>query len=48
MERTDYLAGLMVQMKVAGNISVETNMSDKPLRAGFSVRTWQFPVLAEL
>ncbi len=56
VERMRYLAGLMAQMNVVGNFSLEADAIFKPLRAGsptpnvqtpFSVLTWQFPVLAK-
>jgi len=52
VERTRYLAGLTAQMMVIRHLAVEVNAIYKPLRArraggGFSVLTWQFPVLAK-
>jgi len=56
VERMRYLAGLTMEMRLTGRISVESDAIYKPLRAGsdtpnvqtpFSVLTWQFPVLAK-
>ncbi|MEP6535761.1 MAG: hypothetical protein ABJF23_10620, partial [Bryobacteraceae bacterium] len=55
-ERAGYLAGLMAETNVAGNVSVEVNALYRPIRASgsnpdrktvFEVLTWQFPVLAK-
>jgi hypothetical protein len=47
-ERASYLAGVTAQMNVVRGLAVEADGIYKPLRAGgFSVLTWQVPILAK-